>query len=901
MNAQTNLDAVGREFDKWLDWNGTADESSSPLATSAGEGDARNSSHRSTYVVSPSSTANSDSPSMVNSTTHTAPSTTGPLTPSHSSGSPEVNSASVFRLSGDTLREDDSIYRQAHLKRKLSSEAPDRQIRPAPAKPGASKRPHNVIEKRYRANLNEKIAELRDSVPVLRAVQKARSREEGDASSGEDNIESLGSGGKLNKASILTKAVEYIKHLEFRNKRLEDENRALKERLHILDKVIAQGGSDAQRATAFTSENVIENPASEKSKSRSAAASPSSSTSPSSDQQQPAQGLVSLPDSWKRLRQTQQQEHYGHVYDNPGERSRIGGKWPTRLMLGSLTGLMIMEGFAEHDQGSDSREKGLFGIPLELLDGWTFLWSPRVYMKIFADYCRAGGIIPLVKGFMALSIFAFFIFAYLFNSKPHPERDQEKDILEEPKTTSPASPIAVRRRAWSTSMQALRLPHHSFFPEWLALTSEWIKYSIQYCIGHQAYASLTGRSREDELARIKFWDTALDAQLAGGDTEISRSRLVLTIYGSGTLPQSPLRLMQKALHCRVLLWNVGLPGTAAARLAKYMATVFANRQWRYARQLHERLTPRDTDRLPGYLNYLLQMDCEDVFNDMVMQRATNLMYDRPTSEYAEDMLMDVVVEDHAIRSPLDAVAAWRSTSALRDALDAALNSPDSPDILREHIQGALEIAPPGSAAETRALAVHAVLSPGRRGVFYERAVEAITSVLSQDTPVPYFIDSSTPFSARPEIAACLHGAKVMLTLDQDRDLHRALSLLAQAPQIASPTVLSIAPLYFVLWRLWRASGSGVGPVECNKAASQVLAFLHGDAFKVGGPQRKIGSIMEFLRCTWELTSSSPSRRYSVVSNDTGYGSLSDEDQEQKTISASPPVQTTSVVTSVGKV
>ena len=39
--------------------------------------------------------------------------------------------------------------------------------------PPIKKTSHNVIEKRYRNNLNDKIVELRNSVPALRAMGKA--------------------------------------------------------------------------------------------------------------------------------------------------------------------------------------------------------------------------------------------------------------------------------------------------------------------------------------------------------------------------------------------------------------------------------------------------------------------------------------------------------------------------------------------------------------------------------------------------------------------------------------------------------------------------------------------------------------------------------------------------------
>lgn len=895
---------VGNEFDKWLDYNGAADESNdqymrapSELQTASG------------LPISPISTANSDSfTTHYKATPYTAPYTHDLPTPTNSSSSPETHH-NPYRLSGDTLRSDSSFMSlQPNLKRKLSpNDGSGQEYKPVAGRPLGSKRPHNVIEKRYRANLNEKIAELRDSVPSLRALKKAKGKQgkETQESSDEEDLEGLAPSSKLNKASILTKAVEYIRHLEYRNKNLEEENRALKERLQVLDKVLAEGGNDAARASAFTSETTIE---------QSPQVESSDIEASGSEPKPEIKGLIGIPDSMKSLRNSQPQEHYGHVYSTPTERSRLSGKWPQRIMLGSLAGLMVMEAVSEPDAGDDSQQKALFGIPIEILDGWTFLRSPRIYLATFMQYCRAGGVVPLIKGFFALTILAFLVFYYMFNSKPPPKKQQDQDLLEVTEAAArPASPIEVRRRAWSTSMQALGLPHHSFFPEWFAVTSEWVNYSIRYWLGQKACLWLCGETVEDEIARIKAWDIAIDAQLAGGDVEVSRSRTVLTIFGSGTLPATPLRLMMKAIHTKIVLHNVGIAGTLSSKVASRIATFIANRQWRRARQMHETLHPRDQDRLPGYLNYLLQMDCDDVFSSIVTQRAYNLMYDRPTSEYAADVLMDVVVEDHAIRSPLDAVAAWRSTSALREALNTALQSPDAADLLREHIQAALEIAPPGSAAETRALAVHAVLSPGRRHTFYLRAADAVTSNAGAvhnnafGERIPYFIDSSTPASARPEISAVLFCAETMLKLDQERNLFGAVELFSElqwpdlrfgaSGPLTGPTILSTTTVYFVLTRLLRASrkASDCSSSSCEHnlrplpqlthLAQKVYQHLCSETVRVElheNQKAHLTPALDTISCAWDMRpSSASSRRQSSASHDTGYGSLEEMDNPKE--------------------
>jgi len=60
---------------------------------------------------------------------------------------------------------------------------------------------HNMIEKRYRTNLNDKIAALRDSVPSLRIMSKSVKGE--DTSGDREELHGLTPAHKLNKATVL--------------------------------------------------------------------------------------------------------------------------------------------------------------------------------------------------------------------------------------------------------------------------------------------------------------------------------------------------------------------------------------------------------------------------------------------------------------------------------------------------------------------------------------------------------------------------------------------------------------------------------------------------------------------------------------------------------------------------
>ncbi|GMF07749.1 unnamed protein product [[Candida] boidinii] len=84
---------------------------------------------------------------------------------------------------------------------------------------------HNVIEKKYRTNINSKIIALRDSVPSLRAATT-------DSTTTLEELEGLTPAVKLNKAIILSKATEYIKFLETKNTALINELMILRSSLN---------------------------------------------------------------------------------------------------------------------------------------------------------------------------------------------------------------------------------------------------------------------------------------------------------------------------------------------------------------------------------------------------------------------------------------------------------------------------------------------------------------------------------------------------------------------------------------------------------------------------------------------------------------------------------------------
>jgi hypothetical protein len=235
------------------------------------------------------------------------------------------------------------------------------------------------------------------------------------------------------------------------------------------------------------------------------------------------------------------------------------------------------------------------------------------------------------------------------------------------------------------------------------------------------------------------------------------------------------------------------------------------------------------------------------------------MYNRPTQEHSTNALLDVVVDDHAVRSPLDAVAAWRSTQSLTQALDLSMKVPGASELVQEHLTQALRLAPPGSAAEARALAASSVFATTGRNSYLVRASKVmelsspLEAQLQTGSRPPYFIDSSTPVSAREDIMNCLHCAKALQILDHERDGSKAADFFSSQSIDATKTnLLTQAAMKHLLWRLPVAAPSMFPGEEVR-----TLSYGMNSAADIQGSMEKT------------------SRRHSSASHDTGYESQDD--------------------------
>ena len=99
-------------------------------------------------------------------------------------------------------------------KRKSSSSADEEDDEDSGGQhPPVKKTAHNMIEKRYRTNLNDKIAALRDSVPSLRIMRKSARGE--DTADDREELHGLTPAHKLNKATVSspTLSIHYCSRL----------------------------------------------------------------------------------------------------------------------------------------------------------------------------------------------------------------------------------------------------------------------------------------------------------------------------------------------------------------------------------------------------------------------------------------------------------------------------------------------------------------------------------------------------------------------------------------------------------------------------------------------------------------------------------------------------------------
>lgn len=673
---------------------------------------------------------------------------------------------------------------------------------------------------------------LPTGVPSLRVMSRPNGTEEDDDP---EDLEGLTPAHKLNKATVLSKATEYIRHLEKRNKRLQDELNTMKGRVESYEKM-AISGPLSLHGTASTPDGTRyhEDPFT-----------PTHALSMSG----PPQGMIPVPDNIAALqRGLPPQQHYAPAYPpGYGGRQAVGppmvngrrnGAMMGKLMVGSLAGLMILEGLVEREQSQEEPAgRGLFALPINLVS----MLAPRVSLG------SSSAQIPLAKLLLVFGAF-FYLIAPLLDFKSKPKRKSPPAILLSP-APSLASPVEVRRKAWLTAIQTVWVPQHNFILELAALGLKTLKLSTRRIIGWEGYAYLTGITKDQEAARLKAWEIALDAQLTGGDAEISKSRLVLTLIASGTLPDTPARLMLKALHLRIVLWEISNAGHGSWWILNDLSAKLARSYWDMARSEHRIATNASkknikAEPLPDHLAALIERECDEVLAPAVVQRAYNLAWNKPSAEQTTvDTSMDAVVEDFAICSPLDALAAWYSSLVLNKSLVNALaakNGAPKANVTSD-LDLAFRAAPPNSQAQLRALVAQSIVFDDGRDARIAAALEALPS-----TPKPAdsgFINIVGNGFVAPDVRKALTLAKCLtLAASSTLEARRRAFFVVNNTYLPEPstTLLSFVAGHKVLTR-FMADDSLKTATTCGleRIASSLRIWIGHESGKKSGLSNKV--------------------------------------------------------------
>lgn len=447
-----------------------------------------------------------------------------------------------------------------------------------------------------------------------------------------------------------------------------------------------------------------------------------------------------------------------------------------KMMIGGLASLMLMEGYREYEQEADSpNARGLSAVPVQLVRRFVSTVSSSTNVSIAGYHVSGAQIFGYLKLFLGIGALLYVFLPSLFADKPtsKSEKEQSASLAAAP---SLASPIEVRRQAWLTAVQTVWVPRHSFILELWALFKKSLKLGLRSIIGTSAYCRLAGTTEQQEEARVKVWDIALDAQLAGGDGEVNKRRLALTLLASKTLPDTPIRLMLKALHMNVLMLALGNAGLNRLAFFQELAASWSRAYWNQARLFHQLAVNthgNQEDKLPANLAILLEQDYDEVLTGVVTQRAYNLTWNLPTTYNATTEIdgIDGVVDDHAIRSPLDAVAAWYSCIVLQRALSTALEvekgDAESQKAIGMDVALAIKTAPIGSLAQIRSLVARAILVKQKRGLSIAESMRAL-GMDKKDTKAAssYLVNSSTSVKTLPDIKMAMSYAIAIAHLDR---------------------------------------------------------------------------------------------------------------------------------------
>ncbi|KAA8908019.1 hypothetical protein TRICI_004846 [Trichomonascus ciferrii] len=353
-------------------------------------------------------------------------------------------------------------------------------------KPKKEKTSHNMIEKRYRTNINEKILALRDCVPSLRCVVDG-------SPTAEKELDGLTPASKLNKATVLTKATEYILHLQSKNELLVKELNELRAKLNGP----AAPPVDQNTATVAPQQ-----------------------------QPPPPPQYTTGPDGTPGFR------------PYPTTKSQTASKFMMCSMAGMMGAGMMQ------DSGVVDNSRGLyFFMPSSL-----FSFLNRVDTGLIFNVLRLSLIVATV---------VYVISPYFSNTASSHNTASSKPTVDTTAGAgsiySSSSASKIHREVWDITSKSLDVPGTCNLSSLDGIVA-WT-YSFLVTFYQLFMAALLGGTSQFTPDSSSTLSRAIDAQLCGGDVNCSRLTLLLTFLKSLTLKPSVKRQMRQAVHIKILTYK----------------------------------------------------------------------------------------------------------------------------------------------------------------------------------------------------------------------------------------------------------------------------------------------------------------------------------------------------------
>ena len=241
--------------------------------------------------------------------------------------------------------------------------------------------------------------------------------------------------------------------------------------------------------------------------------------------------------------------------------------------------------------------------------------------------------------------------------------------------------------------------------------------------------------------------------------------------------------------------------------------------------------------------------------------------------------MDSVVDDFAIKSPLDAVAAWWSSLVLQKALSTDLTAPADDTAAQNSVMNdvalAVKAAPTGSGAQIRALVARAVLGKEKRGASIATALQALgpsEPKIAKKEQSSTLINTRTSLATLPDINISLRCAMAIAHVERFTPPGNPVTAHRIINSISSVNLGSLG--FTSMFKLMEAmSGHELVAASCNKALERMAGSLR---IWIGGKEGEdmglsTGERKELVERCLEVT------RKVVGLEDAGYESMSDDD------------------------